>query len=68
MQEKTKPMRDAARVLAENRGLICYIIRPIVGDENLVDDCFSAVSEIVIQNYAAYYNESKGSLTVRYDS
>ena len=64
MQEKTKPMRDAARVLAENRGLICYIIRPIVGDENLVADCFSAVSEIVIQKYAAYYNESKGSLTV----
>lgn len=63
MQEKTKPMRDAARVLAENRGLICYIIRPIVGDENLVDDCFSAVSEIVIQKYAAYYDESKGNLT-----
>ncbi len=63
MQEKQKSMQDAARVLAENRGLICYIIRPIVGDENLVDDCFSAVSEIVIQKYAAYYDESKGNLT-----
>ncbi len=63
MQEKQKSMQDAACVLAENRGLICYIIRPIVGDEELVDDCFSAVSEIIVQKYASYYDESKGNLT-----
>lgn len=54
--------QTAAQMLMENRGLICYIIRPIVKDENLVDDCFSAVSEIVLSKYAQY-DPDKGSLT-----
>ena len=54
---------DVSRVLTEYRGLLCYIIRPIVGDENLIEDCFSEISEIIIQKYDAYYDENKGSLT-----
>ena len=54
---------DVSCVLTEHRGLLCYIIRPIVGDENLIEDCFSEVSEIIIQKYDAYYDENKGSLT-----
>lgn len=54
---------DVSRVLTEYRGLLCYIIRSIVGDENLIEDCFSEISEIIIQKYDAYYDENKGSLT-----
>lgn len=54
---------DVSCVLTEHRGLLCYIIRPIVGDENLIEDCFSEISEIIIQKYDAYYDENKGSLT-----
>ena len=54
---------DVSRVLTEYRGLLCYIIRPIVGDENLIEDCFSEISEIIILKYDAYYDENKGSLT-----
>lgn len=48
--------------IAQNRGLLYYVIRPIVGDENLVDDCFSTVCEIIVKNYDKYDGQ-KGQLT-----
>ena len=54
---------DVSRVLTEYRGLLCYIIRPIVGDENLIEDCFSEISEIIIQKYDAYYDEIQGAVS-----
>lgn len=48
-------------VIGQHRGLLHYIIRPIVGDENLVDDCFSAVTEIIVKNYDKY-DSSRGTL------
>ena len=50
------------QVISQYRGLLYYIIRPIVGDENLVDDCFSAVTEIIVKNYNQF-DSSRGSLT-----
>lgn len=50
------------QVVTQYRGLLYYVIRPIVGDENLVDDCYSAVTEIIVKNYDRY-ESSKGSLT-----
>lgn len=49
-------------VIRDYRGLLYYIIRPIVGDENLVDDCFSVICEIILRNYDRFDPE-KGSLT-----
>lgn len=52
------PVED---IIRQHRGLLYYVIRPIVGDENLVDDCFSAVTEIIIKNYDKY-DSSIGTL------
>ena len=65
--EQTQTQRDQERmpvedVISRNRGLLYYIIRPIVSDENLVDDCFSVICEIILRNYDRYDPE-KGSLT-----
>lgn len=50
------------QVISQNRGLLYYVIRPIVGDENLVDDCFGVVTEIIVKKYDKF-DESKGQLT-----
>ncbi|MCI8608576.1 MAG: sigma-70 family RNA polymerase sigma factor [Firmicutes bacterium] len=49
-------------VIRQNRGLLYYIIRPIVKDENLMEDCFSTVCEVIIKNYEKY-DPRLGSLT-----
>ena len=50
------------QVISQNRGLLYYVIRPIVGDENLVDDCFSVITEIILKNYDRF-DGSRGQLT-----
>ena len=60
-KQKTEYL-SAEQVIRRHRGLLYYIIRPIVGDENLVDDCFSTVTEIIIRNYDKY-DSDKGTLT-----
>ena len=52
----------AEQIIVQHRGLLYYIIRPIVGDENLVDDCFCTVTEIIVKNYDKY-DSSRGTLT-----
>ena len=52
----------AEQVISQNRGLLYYVIRPIVRDENLVDDCFSVITEIILKNYDKF-DGSKGQLT-----
>ena len=59
---KKREYLTVEQAISRNRGLLYYIIRPIVGDENLVDDCFSTVTEIIIKNYDKY-DSRRGTLT-----
>lgn len=60
MREEAKP--EISELIQENRNLLYYVIRPIVGNENLVDDCYGEVSEIIVKKYDTY-DADKGSLT-----
>lgn len=60
MREEAKP--EISELIQKNRSLLYYVIRPIVGNENLVDDCYGEVSEIIVKKYDTYDAE-KGSLT-----
>lgn len=53
---------QAEEVIRRYRGLLCYVIRPIVGDENLIDDCLSTVQAIILENFDKF-DAQKGSLT-----
>ena len=52
----------AEEAISRYRGLLCYVIRPIVGDENLVEDCLSTVQETILQKFDSF-DPKKGSLT-----
>lgn len=62
MAEQNSSRTPVEQVISQNRGLLYYVIRPIVGDENLVDDCFSNVCEIIIKNYDKF-DGNRGQLT-----
>jgi len=62
MAERNENRIPVDQVISRNRGLLYYVIRPIVGDENLVDDCFSVVTEIILKNYDRFDGQ-KGQLT-----
>ena len=62
MAEQNSSRIPVEQVISQNRGLLYYVIRPIVGDENLVDDCFSTVCEIIIKNYEKF-DGTRGQLT-----
>ena len=62
-----KESQQDERIAAEDvillyKGLLYYVIRPIVANENLLDDCYSEICQIIISNYEKY-DEKKGSLT-----
>ena len=62
MADRNENRIPVDQVISQNRGLLYYVIRPIVGDENLVDDCFSVITEIILKNYDKF-DESRGHLT-----
>jgi RNA polymerase sigma-70 factor (ECF subfamily) len=59
VEEKRIPVEE---VISRYKGLLYYIIKPIVKDENLAEDCFGVICEIILKNYHKYQTE-KGSLT-----
>ena len=54
-----KESQQDERIAAEDvillyKGLLYYVIRPIVANENLLDDCYSEICQIIISNYEKY--------------
>ncbi|MBR4411184.1 MAG: sigma-70 family RNA polymerase sigma factor [Firmicutes bacterium] len=61
-EQQKKNHIPVEEVISQHRGLLYYVIRPVVGDENLVDDCFSSIIEIIVKNYEKF-DSDRGTLT-----